>query len=88
MKQFCEPGQDDTHLNLQRVGGRDREQRLAVLAWWCDDYAKRGIPFSLTLAGRTLGPDSGAAFLQRCRLALARVDALESTQEVNLDAAR
>ncbi|WP_330543857.1 DUF58 domain-containing protein [Aeromonas hydrophila] len=88
VKQFCEPGQDDTHLSLQRVGGRDLEQRLAVLAWWCDDYAKRGIPFSLTLAGQTLGPDSGANFLQRCRLALARVDAVESPQEVNLDAAR
>ncbi|MFB0586661.1 DUF58 domain-containing protein, partial [Aeromonas salmonicida] len=45
VKQFCEPGQDDTHLSLQRVGGRDREKRLAVLAWWCDDYAKRGILF-------------------------------------------
>ncbi|HDI1212666.1 TPA: DUF58 domain-containing protein [Aeromonas hydrophila] len=88
VKQFCEPGQDDTHLSLQRVGGRDLEQRLAVLTWWCDDYAKRGIPFSLTLAGRTLGPDSGAAFLQHCRLALARVDAVESSQEVGLDAAR
>jgi uncharacterized protein (DUF58 family) len=88
VKQFCEPRQDDTHLNLQRVGGRDLEQRLAVLAWWCDDYTKRGIPFSLTLAGRTLGPDSGAAFLQHCRLALARVDAVASQQEVDLDVAR
>jgi uncharacterized protein (DUF58 family) len=88
VKQFCEPGQDDTHLSLQRIGGRDLEQRLAVLTWWCDDYAKRGIPFSLTLAAQTLGPDSGAAFLQRCRLALARVDAIEPTQETDLDAAR
>ena len=58
-----------------------------MLTWWCDDYAKRGIPFSLTLAAQTLGPDSGAA-LQRCRLALARVDTVESQQEVDLDAAR
>ncbi len=88
VKQFCEPGQDDTHLSLSRVGGQDLEARLAVLAWWCGDYAKRGIPFSLTLAGRTLGPDSGAAFLQRCQLALARLDAWESMPETDLDAAR
>ncbi|KAL8205092.1 UNVERIFIED_CONTAM: hypothetical protein K2H54_000255 [Gekko kuhli] len=62
VKQFCEPGQDDTHLSLQRVGGRDLELRLAVLAWWCDDYAKRGIPFSLTAGG----PDARAG--QRRRL--------------------
>ncbi|HHQ4571747.1 TPA: DUF58 domain-containing protein [Aeromonas veronii] len=74
-KQFHEPLQDDTHLTLQRVTGGDLEQRLAVLAWWCTDYGKRGIPFTLTLANQTLGPDSGAAFVQRSLLALARFDA-------------
>ncbi|MGL6150746.1 MAG: DUF58 domain-containing protein [Aeromonas sobria] len=74
-KQFHEPLQDDTHLTLQRVAGGDLEQRLAVLAWWCADYGKRGIPFTLTLANQTLGPDSGAAFVQRCLLALAQFDA-------------
>lgn len=74
-KQFHEPQQDDTHLTLQRVAGGDLEQRLAVLAWWCADYGKRGIPFTLTLANQTLGPDSGTAFVQRCLLALARFDA-------------
>ncbi|MGU5679845.1 DUF58 domain-containing protein [Aeromonas allosaccharophila] len=73
-KQFHEPLQDDTHLTLQRVTGGDLEQRLAVLAWWCADYGKRGIPFTLTLANQTLGPDSGAAFVQRCLLALAQFD--------------
>ncbi|MCF3096057.1 DUF58 domain-containing protein, partial [Aeromonas australiensis] len=73
-KQFNEPQQDDTHLTLQRVAGGDLEQLFAVLAWWCIDYGKRGIPFTLTLAGQTLGPDSGAAFVQRCLLALARFD--------------
>ncbi|MGL5327109.1 MAG: DUF58 domain-containing protein [Aeromonas sp.] len=74
-KQFHEPQQDGTHLTLQRVAGGDLEQRLAVLAWWCADYGKRGIPFTLTLANQTLGPDSGTAFVQRCLLALARFDA-------------
>ncbi|MGS3176068.1 DUF58 domain-containing protein [Aeromonas sanarellii] len=88
VKQFCEPGQDDTHLSLLRVGGRDLEQRLAVLAWWCGDYARRGIPFTLTLAGRMQGPGCDPAFLQRCRLALARVDAEDPAQEADTDAAR
>lgn len=74
VKQFHEPRQDDTHLSLARVTGTDLEQRLAVLAWWCGDYGRRGIPFTLTLAGQTLGPDCGPAFLQRCQLALASVD--------------
>lgn len=74
-KQFKEPMQDETHLTLQRIAGGDLERRLAVLAWWCVDYGKRGIPFTLTLAGQTLGPDSGAAFVQRCLLALAQFDA-------------
>ncbi|MGL5504110.1 MAG: DUF58 domain-containing protein, partial [Aeromonas veronii] len=77
-KQFHEPQQDDTHLTLQRIAGGDLEQRLAVLAWWCADYGKRGIPFTLTLANQTLGPDSGAAFVQRCLLALAQFDATPS----------
>jgi len=74
-KQFHEPQQADTHLTLQRVAGGDLEQRLSVLAWWCGDYGKRGIPFTLMLANQTLGPDSGAAFVQRCLLALAQFDA-------------
>ena len=85
-KQFHEPQQDDTHLTLQRAAGGDLEQRLAVLAWWCVDHGKRGIPFTLTLAGQTLGPDSGAAFVQRCLLALARFDG--KPQESRSDAAR
>ncbi|WP_429123954.1 DUF58 domain-containing protein [Aeromonas allosaccharophila] len=82
-KQFHEPLQDDTHLTLQRVAGGDLGQRLAVLAWWCTDYGKRGIPFTLTLTNQTLGPDSGTAFVQRCLLAMAQFDAKppESTQD-------
>ncbi|MGL4251323.1 MAG: DUF58 domain-containing protein [Aeromonas sp.] len=75
-KQFEEPRQDDTHLAPERVASGDLERRLAVLAWWCADFGKRGTPFTLTLTGQTLGPDSGAAFVQRCQLALARVDAM------------
>lgn len=85
-KQFHEPQQDDTHLTLQRVAGGDLEQRLSVLAWWCADYGKRGIPFTLTLANQMLGPDSGATFVQRCLLALARFDG--KPQESRSDAAR
>lgn len=85
-KQFQEPMADDSHLTLQRVTGGELEQRLAVLAWWCADYGKRGIPFTLTLTGQTLGPDSGAAFVQRCLLALARVEA--KPPESQPDAAR
>jgi len=89
IKQFEEPLLDDTHLSLSRVGGQDLEARLAVLAWWCADYARRGLPFTLTLAGQTLGPESGPAFLQRCRLALARLgDRGETTAERGRDAAR
>ncbi|MFB2864059.1 DUF58 domain-containing protein [Aeromonas sp. MdU4] len=85
-KQFHEPLQDDTHLTLQRVAGGDLEQRLAVLAWWCTDYGKRGIPFTLTLTNQTLGPDSGTAFVQRCLLAMAQFDA--KPPEITPDAAR
>ncbi|QXB53371.1 DUF58 domain-containing protein [Aeromonas sp. FDAARGOS 1415] len=89
IKQFEEPLLDDSHLSLSRVGGQDLEARLAVLAWWCADYARRGLPFTLTLAGQTLGPESGPAFLQRCRLALARLgDRGETTAERGRDAAR
>ncbi|MGL5483689.1 MAG: DUF58 domain-containing protein, partial [Aeromonas veronii] len=59
---------------------------LAVLAWWCADYGKRGIPFTLTLANQTLGPDSGATFVQRCLLALAQFDA--TPPKITPDAAR
>ncbi|MGY3966256.1 DUF58 domain-containing protein [Aeromonas enteropelogenes] len=89
VKQFEEPLQDDTHLSLSRVSGQDLEARLSVLAWWCSDFAKRGVTFTLTLAGQTLGPESGPAFLQRCRLALARVgDKGDTTAERGMDAAR
>ncbi|WP_421203369.1 DUF58 domain-containing protein [Aeromonas enteropelogenes] len=89
VKQFEEPLQDDTHLSLSRVSGQDLEARLSVLAWWCSDFAKRGVPFTLTLAGQTLGLESGPAFLQRCRLALARVgDKGDTTAERVKDAAR
>lgn len=89
VKQFEEPLQDDTHLTLSRVSGQDLEAQLSVLAWWCSDFAKRGVPFTLTLAGQTLGPESGPAFLQRCRLALARVgDKGDTTAERVKDAAR
>ena len=74
VKQFQEPEQDDTHLSLQGVTGTDLELRLSALAWWCADYGKRGIPFTLTLTGQTLGPESGPAFLRHCQLALARFD--------------
>ena len=74
VKQFQEPEQDDTHLSLQGVTGTDLEQRLSALAWWCADYGKRGIPFTLTLTGQTLGPESGPAFLRHCQLALAHFD--------------
>lgn len=89
VKLFEEPLQDDTHLSLSRVSGQDLEARLSVLAWWCSDFAKRGVPFTLTLAGQTLGPESGPAFLHRCRLALARVgDKGDTTAERVKDAAR
>ncbi|WP_421197480.1 DUF58 domain-containing protein [Aeromonas enteropelogenes] len=89
VKQFEEPLQDDTHLSLSRVSGQDLEARLSVLAWWCSDFAKRGVPFTLTLADQPLGPESGPAFLQRCRLALARVgDKGDTTAERGIDAAR
>ncbi|MFQ2244966.1 DUF58 domain-containing protein [Aeromonas enteropelogenes] len=89
VKQFEEPLQDDTHLSLSRVSGQDLEARLSVLAWWCSDFAKRGVPFTLTLASQTLGPESGPAFLHRCRLALARVgDKGDTTAERGMDAAR
>lgn len=89
IKQFEEPLLDDTHLSLSRVGGQDLETRLAVLAWWCADYARRGLPFTLTLAGQTIGPESGPAFLQRCRLALARLgDKGETKAERGKNAAR
>ncbi|MGL5071658.1 MAG: DUF58 domain-containing protein, partial [Aeromonas salmonicida] len=89
VKQFQEPEQDDTHLSLQGVTGTDLEQRLSALAWWCADYGKRGIPFTLTLTGQPLGPESGPAFLRHCQLALARFDdRAGSVGEGSPDAAR
>lgn len=72
VKTFSEPRHEQTRLSLQRATGQDLEQRLAVLAWWSADYAKRGVPFTLELSGVAIGPDSGPSFLQRCRMALAR----------------
>ncbi len=75
VKTFSEPHHEQTRLSLQRAMGADLEQRLAVLAWWSADYAKRGVPFTLELSGTALGPDTGPSFLQRCRMALARYGA-------------
>ena len=75
VKAFSEPRHEQTRLSLQRAVGADLEQRLAVLAWWSADYAKRGVPFTLELSGTALGPDTGPSFLQRCRMALARYGA-------------
>ncbi|MVG13546.1 DUF58 domain-containing protein [Aeromonas jandaei] len=85
-KQFCEPHRAGRYLSLSRVTSGNLEQRLAVLAWWCCDYGKQGLPFSLTLAREMLGPDSGPAFVQRCLLALAQLD--NPADEGRTDAAR
>ena len=75
VKLFAQPQQQQQLLSLQQAAGSSEEQRLAVLAYWVREYCRQGQPFVLQLGRQQVGPDSGAAYEQQCRWALARFGA-------------
>lgn len=71
VKDFVSPSGRQLWLDWSRLGGRDPEARLALLARWILDADAAGLAWGLRLPGLTLAPASGRAHRVRCLNALA-----------------
>lgn len=74
IKDYDEPSGQGLYFDFQRLTLLDDERRLEQLTKWVDLAIQRGQPFTLSLPGKTLGPDKGLVFAHRAWGELARFD--------------
>lgn len=70
-----EDGGNEVWFEWDRLAGLDAEARIRRLARWVGEAQAAGRRYGMRLPGRTLGPDSGQAWLRECWTALARLPA-------------
>ena len=73
-KEFDEASGQGLHFDFQKLSALEDEKRLEQITKWVDLALQKGLPFTVSLPGRRLGPDRGLGFAHRAWNELARFD--------------